>query len=87
MCGRESAMATTPLHGATVVLVCDIDGKRDTLYTVTNFSGEFTFSKIAPKPSFMSVSCVGFKTEEGEYDIVKGTNLCYFTLYEKPIVR
>lgn len=83
MCGRESAMATTPLHGATVVLVCDIDGKRDTLYTVTNFSGEFTFSKIAPKPSFMSVSCVGFKTEEGEYDIVKGTNLCYFTLYEK----
>lgn len=77
---KEGVKRTIPLNGATVTLV----NGRDTLYAITNLDGEFTFAKVRPTPSFLSVSCVGFKTEEGEYDIVRGTNLCYFTLYEKP---
>ncbi|MBQ0145354.1 MAG: carboxypeptidase-like regulatory domain-containing protein, partial [Bacteroidales bacterium] len=76
---KEGIKGTIPLNGATVTLV----NGRDTLYAITNLDGEFTFAKVRPTPSFLSVSCVGFKTEEGEYDIVRGTNLCYFTLYEK----
>lgn len=83
MHAREGVNGTAPLNGATVMLVNGIDGNRDTLYTITNYDGEFIFPKVNPKPSYLSVSCMGYKTEEGEYDIVKGANLCYFTLYEK----
>ena len=79
---KKGTNKTGPLYGANVILVNDIEGKRDTLYTVTDFNGAFRFINVQAKASSIKVSSVGFEAMDGRYDLEEGRNLCYFTLYE-----
>lgn len=79
---KKGTNKTGPLYGANVILVNNIEGKRDTLYTVTDLNGAFRFINVQAKASSIKVSSVGFEALESRYELEAGRNLCYFTLYE-----
>lgn len=60
------------LQGATVMLIPE--GKKDTLKTVTDKTGQFLFSKVSAKKFGILVSNVGMEDVLNQYDIEEGKN-------------
>lgn len=76
----KGAKSSAALFGANIILVNDIEGKKDTLMGTSDINGVFRFINIKPKMSTIKVSHVGFKTTEGQYNLAQGLNQCYFYL-------
>ncbi len=76
----KGSNSSESLYGANIILINDIEGRKDTLTATSDIDGMFKFLNIRPKLSSIKVSYVGFKTIEGLYDIASGQNLCYFNL-------
>ena len=79
---KKGSDKTYPLYNANVTFVNDIEGQRDTLYTVTDNNGNFRFANVQAKSSYIKVTHLGLDSVEGRYELEAGRNLCYFTLYE-----
>lgn len=72
------------LGGCVVQLYFEKEGKLDSLYTTSSPQhGIFSFKNLKPQRVVLKVSCLGFETKSGVYDIEAGRNAFIFTLEEK----
>ena len=46
-------------------------GEKDTLKTVSNEKGVFTFQRVSPKKITLSISYIGYKNFTNSYDLSK----------------
>ena len=71
-----------PAQGAVVRVYFQKNGQLDSLFSVTNREGVFSFYRIVPQRIALKVNFMGYEDAGGVYDISPGDNAFFFTLKE-----